>query len=159
VIDASYGPVVSRTARQSLGDFGEIVVTRLPCPRCKRDRTLRLLPANFKCADVVCDFCGYLAQVKTTAQVDVETPPKRVMGAAWGPQSERMAAGIYFPLFIVVTTTDRRTYAVYYLPADLQRPEMFQQRQPLGATARRAGWVGYTLRLDLPGLHQPVRIA
>jgi len=29
--------------------------------RCKREGTLRRLPANFKCADIICDFCGYRA--------------------------------------------------------------------------------------------------
>jgi hypothetical protein len=144
---------------QILGDYGEVVVTRLPCPKCKHERTLRQLPVNFRCADVICDFCGYLAQVKTTRQADVDKPPRSLMGSAWAPQKERMDAGIYFPLFIVVVNQDRSGHAVYYLPADLQHPQMFQQRQPLGPTARRAGWVGYHLRLDLPGGHKPVRIA
>jgi type II restriction enzyme len=80
------------------------------------------------------------------------------MGAAWEPQYDRMQAGIYFPLFIVIINPDRSARAVYYLPADLQQPEMFQQRKPLSATARRAGWVGYHLRLNLPGGHRPVRL-
>jgi Dam-replacing family len=141
-----------------LGDYGEAVVARLPCPKCKRERTLRRLPVNFRCADVICDFCGYLAQVKATERADVGTLPRSLMGAAWEPQNERMAAGIYFPLFIVVANAERSVHAVYYLPADLQQPEMFQQRRPLRATARRAGWVGYRLRLDLPGGHQPIRL-
>lgn len=147
-----------RTSHQALGDYGEVVVARLPCPKCKRERTLRRLPVNFRCADVICDFCGYLAQVKATERADVDTLPRSLMGAAWGPQNERMAAGIYFPLFIVVANADRSACAVYYLPADLQQPEMFQPRQPLSATARRAGWTGYRLRLDLPGGHQPIRL-
>jgi hypothetical protein len=69
-----------------------------------------------------------------------------------------MQAGIYFPLFNVIANLDRTAHAVYYLPADLQQPEMFQQRKPLRATARRSGWVGYHLRLDLPGGHRPVRL-
>jgi Dam-replacing family len=75
-----------------------------------------------------------------------------------GVQRDRMEAGIYFPLFIVIANLDRSVHAIYYLPADLQRPEMFQQRKPLPSTARRAGWVGYTLRLDLPEGHRPVRL-
>ncbi len=153
-----YGPAVPRTSHQALGDFGEAVVARLPCPKCKHERTLRRLPVNFRCADIICDFCGYLAQVKATERADVGTLPGSLMGAAWGPQNERMTAGIYFPLFIVVANADRSAHAVYYLPADLQQPEMFQQRRPLRATARRAGWVGYRLRLDLPGGHQPIRL-
>jgi type II restriction enzyme len=116
------------------------------------------LPANFKCADIICDFCGYLAQVKTTERSDISTVPGSLLGAAWGPQCERMESGIYFPLFIVVVKPGRRSRAVYYLPADLQRPEMFQQRKALSPNARRAGWTGYQIRLDLPGTHKPVRI-
>jgi type II restriction enzyme len=156
---ADYGPAVPRTQHQVLGDYGEVVVTRLPCPKCKHERTLRRLPVNFRCADVICDFCGYLAQVKATTRTDVDNPPRSLMGSAWAPQKERMDAGIYFPLFIVVVNQDRSAHAVYYLPADLQHPQMFQERQPLGPTARRAGWKGYHLRLDLPGGHKPVRIA
>jgi hypothetical protein len=149
---------VPRTSRQSLGDYGEVVVSRLRCPRCKREEhTLRRLRENFRCADIICDFCGYLAQVKATARADGESLPATLMGAAWDPQNERMAAGIYFPLFIVVVKPDRSAHAIYYLPADLQRTEMFQKRKPLKATAQRAGWVGYTIRLDLPEGHRPVR--
>lgn len=153
-----YGPAVPRTSRQLLGDYGEGVVVRLSCPRCKHERTLRRLPINFRCADVICDFCGYLAQVKATERADVETLPRSLMGSAWAPQKERMDAGIYFPLFIVVANPDRSAHAVYYMPADLQYPQMFQERKPLRATARRAGWIGYTLRLDLPSGHRPVRL-
>lgn len=107
-----------RTSRQILGDYGETVVVRLSCPRCKHAGTLRKLPVNFRCADIICDFCGYLAQVKTT----------------------------------------ERAHAIYYPPADLQHPEMFQQREPLRESARRAGWVVYRLRLDLPQGHKPIRL-
>jgi type II restriction enzyme len=155
---ADYGPAVPRTSHQLLGDYGEVVVARLPCPKCKRERTLRRLPVNFRCADVICDFCGYLAQVKATERADVNAPPRSLMGSAWAPQKERMDAGIYFPLFIVVASPDRSAHAVYYLPADLQQPQMFEQRRPLRATARRAGWVGYRLRLDLPEGHTPIRL-
>ena len=53
------------TARQKLGKFGEErVVKDCTRPSFKRARTLARLPTNFKCADVICDFCGNLAQVK-----------------------------------------------------------------------------------------------
>jgi hypothetical protein len=88
------------TKRQVLGRFGEMcVASQCSCPRCKRARTLRRLPNNFKCADLICDFRGYLAQVKAVTVRDIEVVPDDVLGAAWGPQQERMAAAIYFPLF------------------------------------------------------------
>lgn len=149
---------MSPTSRQELGVIGEQAVTCLSCPRCKRSKTLRRLPPNFKCADIICDFCGYLAQVKTSEKEDVDVLPKQLLGAAWGPQEERMKAGVFFPLFIVLVSHNHRKKAIYYLPADLQTAAIFQKRPPLGSAARRAGWTGYQLRLDIPGAHRPVRV-
>ncbi|MDP9430884.1 MAG: hypothetical protein M3Q47_19405 [Actinomycetota bacterium] len=139
---------MSPTAKQSLGALGEAHVARsVRCPGCKRtERTLRTLPPNFKCADVVCDFCGYLLQVKTKS---VKGPlpsacPAKIPGAAWGPQKERMDAGVYFSLFVVLVN-DAGDLATFFLPRDLQTPEMFVERKPLSPTARRAGWTGFTI--------------
>ncbi len=114
------------------------------CPRCKRPQTLVRLPQNFKCADVICDFCGYLGQVKASRVKNIEKIPKAVLGAAWGPQKERMDAAIYFPLFLVLVAPDLKRCAIYYLAADLQQPELFKPRTPLSVNARRAGWQGFT---------------
>jgi hypothetical protein len=137
------------TGRQLLGEFGEQrVVKDCACLRCKRPGSLVRLPPNFKCADEICDFCGYLAQVKAVTVATIETPPRQILGAAWGPQREGMEAGIYFPLFLVLATANRTSYAIHYLPTDLPRPEMFKARKPLSATARRAGWTGFLYDLD-----------
>ena len=55
------------TDNQKLGTSGEDFVRKMiKCPKCKRDeKTLRALTVNFWCADLICDFCGYLTQVKT----------------------------------------------------------------------------------------------
>ena len=136
------------TAKQELGDFGEkAVAANVKCPGCKRtDRTIRLLPTNFKCADLVCDFCGYLAQVKSMTAKNPEIIPRRVLGAAWKPQLERMEASIYFPLYIVLVESTRN-FAIYFLPRELQTREMFIPRKPLSSTAKRAGWQGYEIDL------------
>ncbi len=115
------------------------------CPRCKRSFSLKRLPPNFKCADIICDFCGFLAQVKTASVQDLSRPPKSILGAAWAPQQERMKAGIYFPLFIVLRKGTR--WAVYLLPTEFQHPKMFKKRKPLSANARRAGWQGFVYNL------------
>ena len=134
------------TDNQKLGEFGEQRVIRdCDCPRCKRRRTLVQLPANFRCADVICDFCGYSAQVKTTSTTDIARIPNSLLGGAWGPQSARMAAGLYVPLFLVLVHGNR--YAVFYLPSDFQTAAMFRPRQPLSANARRAGWRGFRYTL------------
>lgn len=136
--------------RQTLGDRGEKFIAKtVKCPGCKSaDRTLRLLPPNFKCADIICDFCGYLAQVKTKS-IKGKLPascPSLIPGAAWAPQRDRMSSGIYFSLFIVLET-DQKDVAVYFLPRELQTTAMFVPRKPLSATAKRAGWQGYMIDL------------
>jgi Dam-replacing family len=132
------------TERQLLGAFGEQKVIRdCECPRCKRNRTLVRLPNNFKCADVICDFCGYVAQVKTAKVPNVDVVPSTILGAAWGPQKERMDSAVYFPLFLVLTSPLMSEYSIFYLSADLQSLSMFRPRSPLSAKARRAGWQGF----------------
>jgi type II restriction enzyme len=132
------------TAKQDLGALGEqLVVKHCACPKCKQRRTFKQLPPNFKCADVVCDFCGYLAQVKASTSKDGMTPPKNLLGAAWGPQKERMEAGIYLPLFLVLVTPAQDRFSIHYLSADLQDRSHFRERPPLGPTARRGGWQGF----------------
>ena len=136
------------TDKQKLGNWGEKLVARkCSCPKCKKERTLKTLPLNFKCADIVCDFCGYLAQVKSRTVKDVDTLPSHIPGAAWGPQKERMDAGIYFPLYIVLKA--ERKSAVYYLPVDYQDEEIFVKRKPLSEDAKRAGWQGFNYNLSI----------
>ena len=130
------------TDKQRLGQFGELSVAKsCTCPKCKRSRTLKRLPANFKCADIICDFCGYLAQVKSMTVRDVDQVPGTVIGAAWAPQESRMQAGIFFPLFLVLVSGAQN--AISYLSADLQVPQMFVKRKALSPSARRAGWQGF----------------
>jgi len=131
------------TAKQKLGDFGETTVAKkCSCPKCKRPNSLKKLPTNFKCADIICDFCGFLAQVKTMNTKNIEELPSQVLGAAWGPQKERMDSGIYFPLFLVLVN-DKKKHAIYYLSAGLQEPEIYVPRKPLSSNAKRAGWQGF----------------
>ena len=130
------------TNKQKLGDWGEKLVRKeFDCPKCKKPNTLKQLPPNFKCADIICDFCGYLAQVKTNNVNDIDTIPRAVLGAAWGPQKERMDAGIYFPLFLILR--NKKVFSVFYLSSDLQTEEMFIKRKKLSDKAKRAGWQGY----------------
>lgn len=137
------------TPRQITGRLGEMIVAQgCPCPRCKRKRTLVRLPNNFKCADVICDFCGYLAQVKAVNVRSIDRIPDNVLGAAWGPQKERMAAAIYFPLYLVLIGKRKSEHSIFYLAADLQTPKIFRPRTPLSKNAKRAGWQGFIYALN-----------
>ena len=136
------------TPKQITGELGEQLVAKLcACPKCKGRNTLKRLPVNFKCADLICDFCGFLAQVKACTVKDPGIPPDSILGAAWNPQKARMDAKIYFPLYIVALAKEGKAKAIYYLSADLQEPEIFEPRSPLSATAKRANWQGFYYRL------------
>ena len=139
------------TTKQKLGTAGEeLVAKHARCPGCKRtDKSFKLLPPNFKCADLVCDFCGYLAQMKSK-RIKGELPDTitgTILGAAWGPQRERMEAGIYFSLYVVLVNEVGQA-SIYFLPRDLQTAEMFVPRKSLGPEARRAGWQGFMIDMD-----------
>ncbi len=134
------------TEKQKLGTYGEkMVIKHCSCPKCKKKKTLTVLPTDFKCVDVICDFCGYLGQVKTKRTKNIDRIPSTLPAAAWQPQHERMQAGIYFPLFIVLV--HEKTFSIFYLPVDFQAPEMFVERKELRPTAKRAGWKGFTIDL------------
>ena len=136
------------TQKQKLGTWGEKwVAKKCNCPKCEKSKTLKLLPTNFKCVDLICDFCGFLGQVKTKSVKDVNNLPTTILGAAWGPQKERMDAGIYFPLFIVLKEKDGRKSSIFYLPVEDQDRHIFLERKPLSPTAKRAGWQGFNYDL------------
>ena len=104
------------TAKQELGALGErLVVQNCACPRCKQRGTLVPLRTNFKCADVICDFWGYLAQVKASTSRDGKTPSKRLLGAAWGAATKAHGCGYLFSLFVVLVTPARDRFSIHYL--------------------------------------------
>lgn len=138
------------TRQQTLGKKGEQAVHDLvACPRCRRTRHLTPLPANFQCADMICKFCGFLAQVKAVT-VRSSRLPDRVLGAAWGPQHEQIMAGIYQPLIIAGFDQSATLASIDYVPAHIlaATPSVFEPRKPLSANARRSGWQGFYYNLS-----------
>jgi len=135
------------TAKQKLGVYGEnLVIKNLICQKCKKNKTLKKLPTNFKCADIICDFCGFLAQVKTSNVKNIDILPNTILGAGWKVQKERMNEGIYFPLYLILV--NQNNYSIFYLPADNQSEEIFIPRKPLSSKARRAGWQGFMYNIS-----------
>lgn len=123
----------------------------VPCPRCNRAKHLSKLPKNFQCADLICKFCGFLAQVKalTLGEGATDLPPT-VPGAAWQPQHDQIIAGIYHGLYLVGFSPGGRLVRIEYVPAHVLQvsPEVFEPRAPLGPTAKRAGWRGFIYNLE-----------
>jgi hypothetical protein len=146
------------TDRQDLGERGELAVCKhAHCPSCNRSRHFRRLPKNFECADIICKFCGFLAQVKATRLPEgADSLPDRIMSAAWNPQHQRILAGIYSGLYLAGYRQNGRTLVlIEYVPPHVlaATPQVYEPRKPLSATAKRAGWRGYTLNIGrLPAI-------
>ena len=145
------------TAKQILGKFGEEIVRKqCNCPDCEKGK-FKLPGNNFKCADIICEFCGFLGQVKAKNVKDIEIIPKTILGAAWKPQKERMEKGFFFPLFVVLVK-DFKTdpvkcseKSIWYLSKDIQKlhkNDIFEPRKSLSENARRAGWQGFYYNLE-----------
>ena len=124
------------TVYQETGNQGEQAVKKnCLCPKCNEGK-LKILPPNFKCADVICDFCGFLAQVKARNVKKRKQKIERLLGAAWGPQKKRLGSGIVFPLFIV-DILDRRPIEIHYLDRESQEnvEGLYIPRNKLSKTA------------------------
>jgi type II restriction enzyme len=140
------------TKYQVAGDIGEEwVKKRVNCPRC-RDGKLKILPKNFKCADMICDFCGFLGQVKSVNVKNKKEKLRTILGAAWKPQSERMKAGVYHSVFIVKLVEGKPAQVLMIRPDAQKKEGFFKARKPLSPKAKRAGWQGfiYDLRVLKP---------
>lgn len=140
--------------KQELGKKGErAVCEHIACPRCGRERQFRPLPTNFECVDVICKFCGFLAQVKATSKA-ADGHPATVLGGAWRPQHDRVIGGIFHALY-VASYDGARLVRIDYVPAHMlgAYPAVFKPRSKLSTTAKRAGWQGFVYDLrELPGI-------
>ncbi len=138
------------TSKQVLGSKGEAAVcTHVACPRCGREKHFKTLPTNFECVDVICKFCGFLAQVKATVRSDAITRPDLVPGAGWRPQHQRIIAGIFHSLYVVSFSESGRLSRIDYVPSHILQahPGTYQPRKPLSEDAKRAGWQGFVYDL------------
>jgi type II restriction enzyme len=100
------------------------------------------------CADVICKFCGFLAQVKATTNTP-DKRPTRILGGSWAPQHEQILADIFQSLFVVTLDHDGLPHAIYYVPSHILRahPSVYKPRNPLPPTARRPNFRGFVYDL------------
>jgi type II restriction enzyme len=106
---------------------------------------------------VICDFCGFVAQVKARAVKSPEDRVMQILGGAWGVQEEKIKAGIYHPLYIV-KVVDEKPVAIDYISADFLTRDVYVPRNPLSAEARRAGWQGFVYDLTKLDEHVIVQV-
>jgi len=114
------------------------------CLSCDNDR-LRATIANTKARDFVCPSCKHNYELKTFG-----TRPKRTLvDGAYSALMSRILDGSV-PTLMMLERNDaweiQSLTAIHHL---FLTPIVIEKRKPLSPTARRAGWVGCNIRLDL----------
>ena len=115
------------------------------CPNCGRDN-ISEYPNNQPVADFFCSFCNEDYELKSQN----------------GKLGKKINDGAYSSMIARITSTDNPnffflTYDKTYwkvndfliIPKHFFQPEIIEKRKPLGETARRAGWIGCNIDLQL----------
>ena len=114
------------------------------CLSCDSN-SLKPTEANTKARDFVCQSCRQNYELKTFKV----QPKRRLIDGAYQPLMDRILDGSAPALMMLERDNQwqvRSLTAVHHL---FLTPEIVERRKPLALTARRAGWVGCNIRLDL----------
>lgn len=135
------------SASQQAKDWTERwVATWMFCPNCNAPK-LSQFPANAPLADFFCPSCSDQFEVKSKNSANFG---KSVADGAYGTKIERLKSKTNPNLLLL--GYDKQAKAVHnvcIIPKHFFVPEIIQQRKPLALTAKRAGWVGSNILLNL----------
>lgn len=119
------------------------------CWRC--ESRLVLVPANTQLLDAICRSSAHEVQIKAVSGV----APDHLSGAAFGPIERRLSTGS-LPDYLIVSYDRQRSIVLLaeYIDGAGLAANRIKARSPLGAGARRAGWIGTSI--DFAGLSRVV---
>lgn len=114
------------------------------CPNCGNP-TITSFPNNSPVADFFCPSCSEEYELKSQK----DKFGKKVLDGAFQPKCERLAASNNPSLFLL--NYDLKQLCVVNLlivPKHFFVRDIIEERRPLAATARRAGWIGSNILLN-----------
>jgi type II restriction enzyme len=114
------------------------------CLSCDSDH-LRQTPANTKASDFVCEACDERYELKTFRS----RPAKRLVDGAYSALMSRIQSGSVPTLMLLERNESWQIQALTAIHHLFLTKEVVEERKPLSPTARRAGWTGCNIRLDL----------
>jgi type II restriction enzyme len=115
------------------------------CLNCGSPR-LSQLPANSPLADFVCPVCTDQYEVKSTKG---KTFGNRVTDGAYATKIARLSSATNPHLLLLnYDVAQQEVRNVCVVPKHFFVPDIIQERPPLAATARRAGWIGSNILLS-----------
>jgi type II restriction enzyme len=116
------------------------------CPNCGAAK-LSQFPANSPVADFYCAACSDQFEVKSK---NAKTFGRSVADGAYDTKIDRLKSKTNPNLLLLGYSKDAREVRnVVIVPKHFFVPEIIQKRKPLAETARRAGWVGSNILLNL----------
>jgi type II restriction enzyme len=114
------------------------------CLSCDQDS---LLPAavNNRATDFVCPSCNQAYELKAC----VKRPKRRLVDGAYQALMGRIFDGSTPALMLLERDQHWQVHGLTAIHHLFLTPDVIEERKPLSATARRAGWIGCNIRLDL----------
>jgi len=109
---------------------------------------------NTKACDFVCRSCSGSYELKTFRR----KPAKRLIDGAYGALISRLQCGAAPTLILMERSSGWSISGLTAIHPLFLTPDIVEKRKPLSSTARRAGWVGCNIRLDLMGNDAAIEI-
>jgi type II restriction enzyme len=123
------------------------------CLACECE-TLEPTTNNTKACDFVCRVCNGSYELKTFRR----KPTKRLIDGAYGALVARLQCGAAPTLILMERSSKWVISGLTAIHPMFLTPDIVEKRKPLSSTARRSGWVGCNIRLDLMGNDAAIEI-
>ncbi len=114
------------------------------CLSCNNDQLLRTA-ANTKASDFVCQTCNENYELKTFRA----RPARTLVDGAYATLMSRIQSESAPTLMLLERNDDWQIQGLTAIHHLFLTPGVIEKRKPLSPSARRAGWVGCNIRLDL----------
>ncbi|HEV2133358.1 MAG TPA: DpnI domain-containing protein [Terracidiphilus sp.] len=113
------------------------------CLACEQESLARCKP-NTQATDFSCESCGHRYELKTFEK----RPRKSLVDGAYLALMARIESGCAPTLCLLERSSSWQIRALTAIHSSFLVPWVIEQRPPLKADARRAGWIGCNIRLD-----------
>ncbi len=123
------------------------------CVACQAD-FLEPTANNTKACDFLCRTCGERYELKTFRR----RPTKKLVDGAYAALMSQLRGGASPTLMLLERSAAWTVSGLTAIHPIFLTPAVVEQRKPLSPTARRAGWVGCNIRLDLMGKDAAIEI-
>lgn len=115
------------------------------CLSCNSDHLLTATPANTKASDFTCSSCNERYELKAFRT----KPTRTLVDGAYSALISRIQSGSVPNLMLLERDETWHIQGLTAIHHLFLTPEVIEKRKPLSVHARRAGWVGCNIRLDM----------